>query len=121
MKVLVLASLAGLAMAGATVANAEPGYPDGALGLAAMQKGDWKLAEAQLAAPIAATNDPARLINLGQVYMKTGRTAQAIAAWEKALASPNHFLVTLADGRVVSTKDAARAALARYQMASLGE
>src|SRR3712207_5025827 len=47
----------------------EQGYQRGALGVAAIDRGDWAAAEAQLSeARGARSDDPARLINLGRVY-----------------------------------------------------
>src|SRR5687767_14419264 len=52
----------------------EQGYQRGALGVAAIDRGDWTAAETQLAEQRGLrSNDPARLINLGKVYAETGR------------------------------------------------
>jgi hypothetical protein len=59
-------------------------------------------------------NDPARLINLGKVYMETGRPGMALTAWRRALASDRHEMVATADGRWVSTDVLARQALALH-------
>lgn len=93
----------------------EQGYERGALGVAAIDRGDWKAAEAQLRAMRGvAADDPARLINLGKVYAETGRTGAALSAWRLALASDKHFVVETTDGRKVSTDELARQAIARY-------
>lgn len=96
----------------------EQGYERGALGVAAIDRGDWAAAEAQLAdlRGIKA-DDPARLINLGKVYAETGRLGDAVTVWRLALASDRHFEVVTGEGRVVSTDQLAREALARYQPA----
>ena len=117
-----LALAVGVAMAGCATAGEktaltiETGFPSGALGLAAIERGDWKTAEAQLTAMQGVgENDPARLINLGQVYMNTNRPGLAIQTWQRALASPHHYQVTVANGTVASTRDVAMTALSRYQ------
>jgi len=101
--------------------RAEIGYSEGALGLAAIDRGDWAAAERQLTDPrFGPADDPAKLINLGRVYVETGRLPLAIAAWQAALRSRRQHMVELGDGSVASTEDVARAALARhrYQLAS---
>lgn len=114
-----LATLAGaLVLAGCASGPAplvENGYRNGTLGLAAIDRGDWQVAEERLSSESsAAANDPARLINLGTVYMATGRRGEAMSAWRFALASERHHMVETRDGRVVSTADLAREAIARH-------
>jgi hypothetical protein len=113
---LVLATLLPL---GACAANQsasvmEAGYKPGALAVAAIDRGDWGQAETLLKASSAGEQDPARLINLGKVYMETGRPGMALSAWRLALASDRHFMVETIDGRWVSTADLAQQALIRY-------
>lgn len=125
MKTLFFAAAVATAFAGSAVAQpparVEVGYSEGALGLAAIDRGDWTTAERQLLeAKRARADDPARLINLGRVYAATGRLPLAIAAWREAIASPRQHDVVLGDGTVASTDTIARAALARYTMASAG-
>jgi Tfp pilus assembly protein PilF len=94
----------------------EQGYQRGALGVAAIDRGDWAAAEAQLGeARGIRSDDPARLINLGKVYSETGRVSDAITVWQLALASNRHFEVVTAEGRIVSTDQLAREALARVR------
>jgi Flp pilus assembly protein TadD len=96
----------------------EQGYQRGALAVAAIDRGDWTTAEAQLGEPRGLrSDDPARLINLGKIYAETGRVDEAVTVWQLALASKRHFEVVTAEGRVVSTDRLAREALARYQPA----
>jgi hypothetical protein len=109
------ASLAACASNSSHVARMEQGYAPGALGVGAIARADWEKAETLLTARnSSASRDPARLINLGKVYMETGRADLAVATWERALASKHHHEVETADGRVVSTQDLAREALNRY-------
>ena len=96
----------------------EQGYQRGALGVAAIDRGDWAAAEAQLSELRGIrSDDPARLINLGKVYAETGRVGDAVTVWRLALASKSQFEVVTAEGRVVSTDQLAREALALYQPA----
>lgn len=94
----------------------ESGYPTGSLALAAIERADWTTAERLLNQDSrVAVNDPARLVNLGQVYMATGRTNEALAAWRLALAAPVPVEVTTLGGRVARTDQLAREALAYYE------
>lgn len=96
----------------------EQGYQRGALGVAAIDRGDWGAAEAQLSELRGIrSDDPARLINLGKVYAETGRVEDAVTVWRLALVSKRQFEVVTAEGRVVSTDQLAREALALYQPA----
>lgn len=81
----------------------------------AIARGDWAAAEKKLTSISgSAAKDPARLINLGKVYMATGRRDQALEAWRRAAATPNPYLVELQDGSVASIDQVAKTALARY-------
>jgi Flp pilus assembly protein TadD len=96
----------------------EQGYQRGALGVAAIDRGDWTAAETQLSELRGLrSDDPARLINLGKVYAETGRVENAVTVWKLALASKRHFEVVTAEGRVATTDQLAREALTRYQPA----
>lgn len=117
MKAHILASLSALSLAACTIAPAprmEAGYAPGDLGLAAIERADWQTAEERILHAEARGHDPARLINLGKVYMETGRRGAALSAWRLALASGGHHMVETAGGRVVSTRDLAREALAMH-------
>lgn len=94
----------------------EQGYERGALGVAAIDRGDWATAEARLSELRGIrSDDPARLINLGKVFAETGRVEDAVTVWRLALASDRQFEVVTARGRIVATDQLAREALARYQ------
>lgn len=98
--------------AGAQQYRTEIGYPTGSLGLAAIQDGDLAKAEAQLNGMKGVeASDPARLINLGHVYARTGRYDEAVKAYKAAMKSEESFDVILRDGREMSTHEAARLAL----------
>ena len=93
----------------------EAGYPAGSLALAAIERGDWETAERLLTDDRRiAADDPARLVNLGRVYMATGRQAQALDAWRRALAAPHPAEVETLGGRLVMTDQLAREALAYF-------
>lgn len=93
----------------------ENGYNPGALAVAAIDRGDWRRAEELLMRMNGVgEDDPARLINLGKVYMETGRPGMALSAWRQALASDRHLMVETIGGQWVSTEDLARKALARH-------
>ncbi|MDQ3077396.1 MAG: tetratricopeptide repeat protein [Pseudomonadota bacterium] len=104
---LILASLSLLAAAPVSAQDrGEIGYPQGSLGFDALIAGDLRTAELQLRAGPAAKDDPAVLLNLGQIYVTTGRTEEAEAAFRRVLGSPNVELV-LASGREMSSHRAA--------------
>lgn len=105
--------------AAASAQAVEEGFPRGSLAVAAIDQGDWSRAEALLRTSRLRSDDPARLINLGAVYMQTGRTGEALAAWREAVASNRHTNVETLGGRWVSTRDLAREALARYETAQV--
>ena len=115
---LALATAALVACASTPAPRTEVGYPAGSLALAAIERGDWMTAERLLTRDSrVAADDPARLLNLGRVYMATGRTGQAIAAWQQALAAPHPVEVETAGGRIARTDQLAREALDHYQRA----
>ncbi|MEQ1688276.1 MAG: tetratricopeptide repeat protein [Sphingopyxis sp.] len=106
-------------MGAATAATAseragEVGYTNGALGYDALVADNLPVAEAQLeTARQVDANDPARLINLGYVHMRTGRYRSAQALFEAARDNDRHFIVELADGSTADTRTVARRALSR--------
>ncbi len=105
----------------AAEAQGEIGYANGALGYDALVAGDNHTALQQLeAADGVHENDPARLINLGQAYARTGRSGDAARMFMAAMNSNRSFDVLLADGSVMNSRKAAEAALNRLndQLAS---
>ena len=96
----------------AAAAPAEIDYPHHSLGYAAMVARDYVTAERQLRAPgeVPAT-DPARLINLGQLLIQTGRQAEGAAMLEQARKVEDVEII-LANGRTMWSRDVARRALA---------
>ena len=95
----------------------ETGYARGSLAVAAIERADWTRAERLLTDRHLNADDPARLLNLGQVYWAPGRQGEALSAWRRALVSSNHFEVETMGGRMVSTEQLAREALASHDTA----
>ena len=119
MKRLALIAFGALAVSACTTSApmAEIGYPTGSLALAAIERGDYATAERLLNQERGvAADDPARLLNLGHVYMATGRTGEALAAWRQALASSEPAEVETLGGRTATTDQLAREALDHYAM-----
>lgn len=120
MRMPAIAAIAALSLSACATSGPAPmvenGYQRGALALAAIDRQDWATAE-KLLLKMQGTSkdDPARLINLGKVYMETGRTGEALSAWRLALASDKHFMVETRDGRTLSTADLAAQALAMHE------
>ena len=121
MKRIALAAVAAAGFATAAPAAAqmvEEGFPTGSLAVAAIERGDWSTAERLLSEDRGLARDnPSRLINLGRVYMATGRTGPALAAWREAMADPHPEEIVTAGGRVVRTDQLAREALTYYEQA----
>lgn len=106
--------LPALAIASAASAQlgGEIGYPQGSLGYEAIVQANYGAAEKQIQSSWQISReDPARLINLGQIYAKTGRKAEATKVLTQALNLEEVELV-LANGDVIGSRDAARKALA---------
>ena len=99
------------AVAPATAEEAEIGYPEGSLAFKAIAAQDYAKAEMQLRKEVRIPrDDPGRLINQGHVLAKTGRIADAAKLFEKAIEADEVELI-LADGRVMSSREAAQRAL----------
>ena len=119
MKTPALLACAALSLC-ATMASAqavETGYAPRHARRRGDQRGDWARAEALLTDPRLNADDPARLINLGQVYWATGRQGEALSAWRRALASPNPFEIETSAAAPLSTAELAREALATHDTA----
>jgi predicted negative regulator of RcsB-dependent stress response len=91
MKKLWLTALGGLCLSASAMAAPEPATitvrASDPLAVAAIQQGDLARAEAILTDSRLDADDPLRLINLGDVYWLSGRQREAVAAWQRALAS----------------------------------
>jgi hypothetical protein len=117
MKTLSLIALGGLCLSGSAMAATPTTvtiYAPDPIATSANQQGDLTRAEAILAVSRLDANDPVRLINLGDVYWLSGRQSEALLAWRRAMASRDHYDVETVGGRVLSTYDIAREALAAH-------
>ena len=100
-----------LVLAAAAQSAGEIDYPQGALGYDALVAAKYAAAEKQLSASTTVDfDDPARLINLGQVYANTGRESAAKKLFKRAMDAEDVTII-LADGREMSSRLAARQAL----------
>lgn len=115
-------SLIGAAVLACPAAAADPGeigYPKGSLGFNALVEADYSTAESQLRAKNrVARNDPARLINLGVVLARTGRSDQAARLFERAMEAEEVELI-LANGEQLSSREAARRAMRALNLSLL--
>lgn len=92
--------------------GSEIGYSKGALGYEALVAGDNKSAlELLEASKRVHKNDPARLINLGQAYVREGRLGDAAHMFMAAMNSNRSFDLLLADGTVMNSRKVAELAL----------
>lgn len=107
-----LAAMMGFTAPATAADGPEIGYAGGALAVDDITQGRLIAAERVLQAQSAEdARDPARLINLGLVYARTGRSMEAQAAFLAARAAPEKKLI-LADGRELSSRKVADEALA---------
>lgn len=113
---MLIAVAAGLSIATASwAAPSEVGYVKGSLAVDDLQDGRLDRAEKILAAESAAdAADPARLINLGIVYARSGRMDAARTTFIAAGRAPEESLF-LSDGSEVSSRT-----VARQQLSLLG-
>ena len=116
--------LLGAFIAGAMVssAHAQPGavgeiaYPKGSVGYEALMLGENERAISQIKTNAQVSrHDPAKLLNLGTAYARTGRTNEAADVFMIAMQNKDSVDLVLADGRVMNSKDAARKAYAGLQ------
>lgn len=105
----------GLAGAASAQSTGEIGYPQGSLGYEAIVQANYGAAEKQIQSSWQISReDPARLINLGGIYAKTGRKEEALKVLTQALNLEDVELI-LANGETVGSRDAARRALAQLR------
>lgn len=114
MRITLSTTIAGaVVLASAHVAAAqqrEIGYPKGSLGVQEILNADYAAAERRLDDFRVHERDPGRLINLGSVFAKTGRTDAAVLHFQQVLEEESVDLI-LADGRTMPSHDIARMAL----------
>lgn len=118
MKALTLAIALSASALGTTAmaqtAQGEIGYSRGSLGYDALRANDLRTAEVQIeSAQGIAADDPARLINLGYIHMRTGRIQSAQRLFEAVRDHRRDVMLELANGEVASSREVARRALAR--------
>lgn len=121
MKLMVMSALAATVIGGAAYAQGpttgEVVYPAGSIGYEALVRGDNERAISDiLKSEKISRHDPAKLLNLGRAYVRTGRTAEAATLFKAALDSRDSVELVLADGRVMNSKTAAKMAYAGLQM-----
>ncbi len=103
-----------IATAGPVLAQSqyEIGYDRGSLGYEALISNQNDLALAQLTkSRTVPDTDPAKLINLGRAYQRTGDLSLAEEAFTAALNCKEEMDLVLSDGREMSSRKAARLAL----------
>lgn len=116
MSMLLVAAMLGAAEPSRT---AELEYDRGSLAFEALVQGDLRLAERQLAeAGPGIRNDPAWLLNYGQMLARSGRVNEASAVFRQVADAPDGEIV-LASGEVTGTREASRRALQRLRLSGI--
>ena len=82
--------------------------------------GDYASAEQQIRESNVSKYDPARALNLGFIYAKTGRADKAAKQFRRVLMADDQDLI-LANGELVSSHEAARRAIGALQTAELNK
>jgi hypothetical protein len=97
----------------------EVGYTEGSLAVSDLTNGRLERAE-QILAPqnLEDARDPARLINIGIVYARSGRLMEARGVFLAAQREPEEALI-LSDGRETSSRVAAGEQLAMLDRSSV--
>jgi uncharacterized protein HemY len=79
-------------------------------------RGDNERAVSQImASEQVSKHDPAKLLNLGRAYARMGQAEKAAGYFKAAMQARESVDLVLADGRVMNSKAAARAAFANLQ------
>ncbi|WP_295493289.1 tetratricopeptide repeat protein [Sphingorhabdus sp. EL138] len=120
MKILLLGALVAgtisVAAQAKSEATGEISYPKGSIGYEALMRGDNARAISQIiTSEQVSKHDPAKLLNLGRAYARMGMTEQAAGYFKAAMQVRESVELVLADGRVMDSKVAARAAYANLQ------
>jgi uncharacterized protein HemY len=120
MKILLLGALVAgtisVAAQAKSEATGEISYPKGSIGYEALMRGDNARAISQIiSSEQVSKHDPAKLLNLGRAYARMGMTEQAAGYFKAAMQVRESVELVLADGRVMDSKVAARAAYANLQ------
>lgn len=111
-SVFMAASMAMLLPTAAMAAPSEVGYTQGSLAVSDLTNGRFAEAEKVLAAQSAEdARDPARLINLGIAYARSGQASKARTTFLAVAKVPDEALM-LSDGSEQSSRSIAREQLA---------
>lgn len=112
-------------LAAAMLSAAEPAraaeldYSPGTLAFEALVANDLPRAERQLRDSGARIgNDPAWLLNYGQLLARSGRVNEASAVFRRVAQAPDSEVV-LASGEVTGTREASRRALQRLRLSGI--
>ena len=108
--------LGAAALLGSTVASAQVSQvtPDAAPGYTAIMGADYATAERDIRGADVSKYDPARLINLGVVFAKTGRREAAERSFKRVLMQDEVQMI-LVNGETASSHEVATRALASLQ------
>jgi Flp pilus assembly protein TadD len=112
-------SLAALAVPAAALAQAGP-YNDPAPGSASILSSDYATAEREVRSADVSPYDPARSINLGIIFAKTGRADKAAREFRQVL-SEDDVSIVVANGKTYSSHEVASKALAALEAGQLGK
>lgn len=116
MSILLFAAMLGTAE---PARAAELDYSPGTLAFEALVEGDLSLAERQLRASGSRIGqDPAWLLNYGQLLARSGRVNEASAIFRRVAQAPDSEIV-LASGEVTGTREASRRALQRLRLSGI--
>jgi predicted dehydrogenase len=112
-------SAAGLVLPSAALAQAGP-YNDPTPGSASILGSDYSTAEREIRSADVSPYDPARSINLGIVFAKTGHPDKAAREFREVL-SEDDVQIVVASGKTYSSHDVASRALAALEAGKLGK
>ena len=112
-NVMLLSALA--CLASTAVSAEEIRYEQSGLGYRELASGQNELAIQRLEASKLSAKDAAQLINLGRAYVRTGQYDRAAQAFRAAMNSGSQYDVRLADGRMMSSQEAARLSLEQIE------
>lgn len=113
-----IALIGAVMLAGAAPATAgadvEINYPEGSLGFAAFQAGDYERAAQMIESNNSISrSDPARLINLGIAYERMGDYSKARDLYTRAFESSDGEKLILSNGEMIDSRVLARQVIAR--------
>ena len=118
-RVTVILSVAGLILPSAALAQPAP-YNDPTPGSASIMSSNYSAAENEIRSADVSPYDPARSINLGVVFAKTGHPDKAAREFRQVLREDDVQIV-VANGKTYSSHDVAARALAQLEAGTLGK